>query len=173
MPAELTLIEGPAAEAIALTEAKNYCGIWQDVDDHDAYVETLISAAREFLEKRTGRAVGVQTWREWRTVPASGVVRLMKAPIVEVTTVEVDGLERTYLLKPGNRLEVGTGSEVVVTYRAGWETIPRTARLAMLALIIHWFDNRVAVSEKAMLPTPLHYEALEAALSWGAEMPSR
>lgn len=176
MASDLEHVEGPDVEPVTLAEAKAYCRVYGDATDEDAFISTLIVAARDFLERRNGRSFGVQTWRERRAVPATGEVRLYKAPVVEVLSVEVDGEAKAGEVRPGNRLrlEGSAGGEAVVEYRAGWDTIPETARLALLALVVHWFDRREPVITGTIVATvPMHVEALEAALSWGAEVPLR
>lgn len=176
MASDLEHVSGPDAEPVTLAEAKAFCRVYGDVTDDDAFITTLIVAARDFIERRNGRAFGVQTWRERRAIPATGVVRLYKAPVVEVLSVEVDGESKAGEVRPGNRLRLdgSAGGEVVVEYRAGWETIPATARLALLALVVHWYDRREPVITGTIVATvPMHFEALEASLSWGAEVPRR
>lgn len=175
MASDLERVDGPEAEPVTLAEARSYCRIHADDGDDDAHVSGLIATARDFIERRTGRALGVQAWRERRTVPPDGVVRLFKAPIVEVLSADVGGEPASFSLAPGNRLrlEGAAGEVVVVEYRAGWATIPPAARLALLALVAHWYDRREPVDAPGAAPTPLHYEALESALSWGSEIPRR
>jgi len=176
----LDLIEGPAAEPITLAEAKRFCRIDADLTEDDPYLEALITATREFVERRTGRAFGIQTFREWRTIPRSGVIRLCRAPLAEVLSVEVDGesLDQSpSLLLPGNRIRLEgswVGRDVLIEYRAGWETPPKIALQALQILIAHWYEQREPVVLGTIIAeVPNHYNAIESALSWGSEMPSR
>jgi hypothetical protein len=172
MPTDLTLLEGPAAEPISLAVAKRFLRVDADLTEDDDYITSLLTATRLFIEKRTGRSIGVQTWREHRTVPASGVVRLHKAPVVEVLSVEVDGEETTCTPRPGNRLEVGSGREVVVEYRAGSEPDTLTKQ-AMQILIAHWFEQREPIITGTILAeVPNHYNAIESLMTWHGGMPS-
>lgn len=52
----LRVITPPADEPVSLAEAKLHCKIEPDVEDDDALVSGLITAAREFVENQTHRA---------------------------------------------------------------------------------------------------------------------
>lgn len=56
-----TLITPPTVEPVSLTLAKQHLRV--DFSDDDAYITALITAAREFAEKRTNRAFFNQTWK--------------------------------------------------------------------------------------------------------------
>jgi Phage gp6-like head-tail connector protein len=47
----------PQTEPVSLTEAKNFCKVPASVTDDDLLIGGLIQAAREYAEKRTGRAI--------------------------------------------------------------------------------------------------------------------
>jgi uncharacterized phiE125 gp8 family phage protein len=51
----------PTVEPVTLDEAKDQCRV--DNDNDNAYIETLITAARIHVEKQTNRALLLQTWR--------------------------------------------------------------------------------------------------------------
>ncbi len=59
MPAKL--LTPPAAEPIDLASAKAHLRVY--TDDDDAYISTLIPAAREYCETVMGRSVMTQTWQ--------------------------------------------------------------------------------------------------------------
>lgn len=50
----------PAEEPISLSEAKLHCHI--DHTEEDALITSLVTAAREYVEQVTGRALITQTW---------------------------------------------------------------------------------------------------------------
>jgi hypothetical protein len=56
----INLVSGPATEPITLDEAKLHCQI--TISDTDAYVSSLISASREYVEAITGIIMVSQTW---------------------------------------------------------------------------------------------------------------
>lgn len=112
-----TLVTAPAIEPVTLAEAKAHARI--DIDDDDAYVTTLIQAARQWIEEATGRCLITQTWRldldqwpigsiedDWSGV-REGPITLLDAPfvtlkkspcasIVSVATLDEDDASTTW-----------------------------------------------------------------------------
>lgn len=80
------LLAGPASEPVSLAEAKGFLRV--DSNDEDAFVGTLIAAARVHLESVTGRAMLAQSWRvihdDW---PQSRTVTLPVAPLISLTSI--------------------------------------------------------------------------------------
>jgi uncharacterized phiE125 gp8 family phage protein len=54
----VTVIEQPTAEPVSLAEAKAHMRV--DLSDDDALIEALITAARQWVESVTNRAIGLQ-----------------------------------------------------------------------------------------------------------------
>ena len=99
------LVTAPAAEPVTLAELKEQAHI--DGSAEDAYLSALITAARELVERVTGRLIITQTWRltldnwpgadheEWWdgvregpiTLLDGGWVELRKSPIAAITSV--------------------------------------------------------------------------------------
>src|SRR5688500_5745800 len=59
----LTQVTPPAIEPMALDDAKKYLRV--DTADDDVLIKTLITAAREWVERYTGQALITQTWDYW------------------------------------------------------------------------------------------------------------
>ena len=82
------LLAGPAAEPVTLAEAKAFLRV--DVTAEDAFITTLITAARLHVEGTTGRALISQTWRVgldcW---PESREVVLPIAPLISISAITV------------------------------------------------------------------------------------
>ena len=55
------LIDPPATEPVTVAEAKAHARI--DIDDDDAMVAALITAARQWVEDTTGRCLITQQWK--------------------------------------------------------------------------------------------------------------
>jgi uncharacterized phiE125 gp8 family phage protein len=96
----LTLLTPPAAEPVSLAEAKLRLRISDDA--HDAAVSLWTRAARERVERETGRALLSQTWLERRDgwtgdgrMTAFGTrFRLLRPPLIAleaVTTYDAHG----------------------------------------------------------------------------------
>jgi len=57
----LELVTGPSVEPVTRDETKQHCRI--DTTADDAYIDGLITGARDFVERLTRRAIITQTWR--------------------------------------------------------------------------------------------------------------
>ncbi|WP_143159015.1 head-tail connector protein [Desulfosporosinus lacus] len=162
----------PAAEPVSLPVARAHLRL--DTNDDDAYVNSLIIAAREYCETYQNRAYITQTWEmalpsfplRTITIPKGRLQTIEQifyknaAGIVTTLIPEIDYVvshrgilgrvcppfgkafpyEHLYPLDP-----------VVVRFMCGYgdtsETVPARVKQAMLLLIGHWYENRMAVSE--------------------------
>lgn len=59
----LERVSNPEIEPVTLAEMKTHLGEFDSVTDRDDDLESLITAAREWAEEYTGRALVDQTWR--------------------------------------------------------------------------------------------------------------
>lgn len=59
----LERVSGPEIEPVTLDEMKRHLRAYDSVSEEDADIEALITAAREWVEDYTGRALVDQTWR--------------------------------------------------------------------------------------------------------------
>ncbi|SIO60154.1 phage conserved hypothetical protein, phiE125 gp8 family [Singulisphaera sp. GP187] len=67
----LTLVTPPAEEPVSLVEAKLYLRI--DIDEEDALVSSLVTAARVYCENYLRQALVTQTWRlDLDSFPSAG-----------------------------------------------------------------------------------------------------
>jgi len=160
----LSEITPPAGEPLTLTEAKDHLRI--DHDDDDIYIDGLIKAARQFVEKRTGIVCLTSTWAlyldKW---PASGLIYLKKKPVTEISSVEYYATDEAseYSALAGTDYETDVISEparvrisdapslgdllnaVKVTFDVGYAdtgSIPENIKQAILILIGHMYENR-------------------------------
>ncbi len=161
----LILTSPPATEPISLAEAKAHLRV-PHADD-DAYISTLIIAARRAAEARTGLALINQGWSLWLDRwPNSAVVSLGLAPVSTIADIIVYGEDGTpaiydpahYYLdgvsKPGrailrpDRLPPIAGRKVngiEVRFTAGFaaaSAVPQDLKQALLLTIAHWFEHR-------------------------------
>lgn len=163
------LLAGPAAEPVTLAEAKAFLRV--DDSAEDAFITTLITAARLHVEGTTGRALIAQTWRvsldDW---PANREVQLPIGPMVSLTSVTVfdaDGVgtdlslvqfqpetnavpARVFLPstidgQPVMRDRAAIQIDYVAGYGTDPEDVPMDIRQAVLSLIGYWFEHRDAV----------------------------
>ena len=158
----------PASEPVTLAEAKAHLRV--DYATEDAYISSLIVAAREYCEQITGRAFAqrnfIATLDEF---PARGAdIVLPRAPLVGIQnfvyrdgngtaitmTVNTDYRLSTNIVparirRPFTSTSWPTAARVddalQITFTAGAASAPATAKQAMLLLIGHWFENRESV----------------------------
>lgn len=111
----VAVLEPPAAEPLTLAEVKLHCAV--DGNEFDTLLTSLITAARQYVEKIGGRALITQTWQlQLDCFPCNlcGRIELPGGPaqsIESVKYIDTDGDEQTmaeadYVLRPtgGNSL---------------------------------------------------------------------
>jgi uncharacterized phiE125 gp8 family phage protein len=77
------LLTGPAAEPISLARAKEFLRVEHDADDD--LIQSLIGAARGFIEADTRRALITQTWRlTFDCWPGIGRIEVRPAPLQSI-----------------------------------------------------------------------------------------
>ncbi len=155
MPA--TLLTAPAAEPIALAEAKAFLRLEHDAED-DLVAALIASAARQ-VEALTRRALVAQRWRLAVGAPCDGAaIALRPRPVREVEAVRVrlpDGTldaldeadwrfdwagERLTLIRP-----TPAGRMVEIDLAVGFgdpEDVPESLRLAVRRLVADAFERR-------------------------------
>ena len=169
MPVTTTIVTPSSAEPVTLTEAKLH--LREDGTEQDTRIESLISAAREYIEGQTGRYLMSQTIRQYfDDFPEIGCpIRLDVAPVQSVSSVnylDEDGTSmvlatsdyRSDVTSDTTRIEEGYDStwpvtrgvvncvwvDVVAGY-ASASAVPRGLRQAILLLVGHWYENIEAV----------------------------
>jgi len=155
-----------AAEVLSLAEAKAHLRITDS--DNDTYIASLITAARQYAEGYTKRAIGTQTCAlTLDSFPAE--IDLPRCPVQSITSIyyinsDGDSTEFTSFqsdlsgtasakIKPSYDnswpdTRAGYGA-VTVTYQAGYgatgdspDTVPAQLKQAMLLLIGSLYENR-------------------------------
>lgn len=121
----LSLITAPVSEPVTASEIQDHVRI-EATDDDAAYLTTLITAARQSVENRLGRALMQQTWEvTFDRFPESRLIHLPNPPLQSVTSVKYvdsNGTEQT--LSSGN-YTVRTADEpgtVQLDYDQTWPT---------------------------------------------------
>lgn len=178
------LIIPPASEPVSLDEAKIQCRV--DGTEQDDYFTARIKAAREKVESLSGRSLITQTWRaDFGCFPCRGQpLRLAHSPVQSVVSVYYyDDQGVNTLLDPSIYKLEKTGQQgrlwlapdqdwpsiqpqfdaVRITYLAGYgdeAAVPEVARLAMLQMIEHWYDNRGVMAGGPISEIPLAATAL-------------
>ena len=155
----------PTVEPVTLADVKVHLRtVTGDTSEDAAILTPLITAAREYCENVTGRALAAQTVKAYPD--AWGILRLPRPPITTVASIKyydeddavytlaateyavdaIDGVV-TILEYPSEALR--KVNPIVIEYTTGYTTgnaCPMAIRQAMLLLIGHWYTNREAVA---------------------------
>lgn len=170
MNTRFDLVAGPASEPITVAEAKAHAKIEHSAED--ALITRLITAARQRVEKATGRALITQEWSatlpRWPAVldgERHRRIRLANFPIDSVDAVIVDdvAIAASFYRLDGRDLLVSidvTDSEgeiddtgVVIEFTAGYGAaadVPEDLRLAVKMLAAHLYEARGATSPQGI-----------------------
>ncbi len=166
-------------EPVSLAEAKSQCRVLDDSED--AYIASLIPAARRFVENRSGVILKRREFTE-RHLPTYGAISLYNGPIASIGSVaylDSAGAAATYT---GARFFVGSsmvfpaadeswpslsaGESFTITYTAG--LTPEQLATDEHASLVHavklligtWFNSREGVSRDATNEVPFAIAAL-------------
>src|SRR6056297_1708873 len=182
-----TLVSGPAVPLLSLAEAKAHCRV--DFADDDDLLTAYVQAATDMVDAEWGELGRALVTQRWRTVmpafPASGHFDLTPPPVKQITSItyyDADNAEQTldsnvYRLTvngefAGVDLVAGEtwpatyarDDAVSVEFDAGYgdaaSDVPEGIRLAARLMVGHWYENRMAVTEKSMATLPMGVRAL-------------
>ena len=140
------------AEPVSRTDAKNWMRI--DYTTDDTLIDNLISAARQHLEKLTGRSFAnklIQANVECTGQnPKVWIIDLPYSPLVCVNSVTMkEGINDNETLTANDDYEVIGGKlwfyipgTYTVTYQAGYGTLPNDLRNDILTLVSWMYENR-------------------------------
>lgn len=170
----LECIVPPKQEIVSLDEIKEYLRI--DVDAEDALLESLITAARLYCENYQRQAYGTQTLRLSLSGGEYGnVVELPRSKYLQsvekLVAVLPDGSEKdltnAYYQQPGNIYtsltfveSVPANATLVIEYVVSSDLQLDDVKTAVKLLVANWYENRLAVSDKALTEVPLCVKSL-------------
>jgi len=188
------IVTPPSVEPITLDEAKHHLNVTHDEDD--AFIASIIAAARSTVETGTHRALLTQVWDitlpAW---PADGAIRLPGGQcqsVDSVTYIDAEGVEQTLaseeyqadvasdqggiLLPPLDgawpALQSNRISPVTIRATLGWATpgdIPEMLVHGVRFVLGHYYENREAVvTGTTSTALPLGAESIMRTFSvWG------
>ena len=149
----------PSAEPVSLADAKVHLRtVTGDTSEDSAVISPLLSAAREYCENITGRALAAQTVKAYPQGWEDNL-RLPRPPVTTVTSIkyydeddteytlstddyQVDTIDGTIqiLEEPDETLRLL--NPIVIEYTCGYTSLPKTIRQAMLLFIADKYQNR-------------------------------
>lgn len=165
----LAIVTAPTGEPLSLLEAKAHLRI--DHADEDAWLTGRITAAREYVERGSGRQLLSATWDvTFDAFPyrSRDELRLPLWPVQSITSIkyiDTGGVEQTWSAAsykvdvtrepaivrpayggywPSTRDEPRAVTVRQVSGYANAAAVPDTAKQLMLLLIAHWHVNREA-----------------------------
>lgn len=163
----MVLIElsSPSAEPVSLAQAKAFARI--ERSDEDALLASLISAARETVERETGLVLAPRSFRLVADiVPTSGRLASSVSPLLRVTGVrsyDEAGTE-TVLAQSAVTIEGGnfvlspplrTSASVEIEFEAGDDRVPEALLQAILRIVAASYETRGLVGadlQPALVP---------------------
>lgn len=149
----------PTAEPVTLPEAKKHVRSEHHTDD-DAYLTSLIAAARDHVERYTGTNVArrevvtkCDCFADFAHVPVSPVngvaVTYLDTAGAEQTLADTvyqlrnDDLRTAIVLKYGQAWPaIQTGSRITVTFDAGYASVPPALKHAVLLWVASAYETR-------------------------------
>lgn len=186
----------PVVEPVTLAEAKSHCRVDGEADD--AYLATLIAAAREWVEDYIDRSLVKTQWqmrldqfpveielpRPPMIAPAAGtpvsliytVNQTGQTATLSTASYRVDSDSTPGVLRnlyggtwPSNLDDPGS---ITVTWWAGYgesgTAVPTRAKHAMLMLIGTWYERRAAADSVSAVEVPFGVKSLLDSVSWGS-----
>lgn len=158
------VITAAATEPVSLADAKLHLRV--DHADEDVMIESLITAAREFAEHYTGRALATQTLEmALDSFPgSSGEIELEMPPVATVSSVkytDTAGVEQTlesskYALKARSQ----TPREVALTYGNTWPSTQEVPEAVRIQYVTGYTACPAAVKSAILIHVQLSYDAL-------------
>ncbi|MGF9562575.1 head-tail connector protein [Neorhizobium sp. JUb45] len=172
----------PTAEPITLADVKAHLRL--DDGNEDTLISSLITTAREHLERETGLCLITQTWRLCLDLwPRDGILKIVRFPVQAIENVTVydaagapvdvsledhllDGQSRPvrlWLRDPPAPGQVMNGIEItfVAGFGEGGADVPDGLKRAMLLHVAHMFAFRGVVAlESQPAGIPDGYERL-------------
>jgi len=160
----LTLLTAPTEEPVSLAEAKAHLRV--DFHDEDVLIASLIVAARQAVEERTGRALVTQKWRQTLDAwPLDGVIELDKPRLISIEAV-------SYLDSDGNRQTMDAAAYQTVTdtligtVQAAYDTTLPSCRETPGSIRV---DFTAGYGNAAAVPQPIKAWMLLALATWYAQ----
>lgn len=169
-----TRVTAPQVEPIDLPTAKAQSGI--TLDANDALTEFRLRAAREWVERYTGRGCMRQTW-DWTLIdsdiPHGGPILLPVAPVLSIVSVTSYNAAGTGTVMSNTLYfldEVSSPARLLLTEGAAWPSGLRTHNALVVRYLAgygrHATDPLLDGTDPEQVPAPLRQAILLLAAEW-------
>ena len=165
-------VGNPTTEPVTTSEAKTHLRI--DSSDEDTLIDTYITTARQLIERELGQTLATATHILYLDeFPSSNKeIILPRPPLQSITSIQYydsDDVLQTwssaeYQLSVSypSRIKPEYGyyypatrsdkmDSVIITYVAGYMTVPEWAKLLIKAFVGYWYENREAFQPNVKL----------------------
>lgn len=172
----IKIITPVATEPVTLAELQAHLRLYvvAGVSTDDAMIQAQLSAAREYAEHYTGRALAPQTLELALDAFPAGAIDLPGVPVTSITSIkyiDVAGAEQTLAVGTYSLNDYGitakaerafgtvwpgtqaSANAVKVRYVAGYAVAPKAVKAALLLFVGHLFENRQEVNVNAAIKT--------------------
>jgi uncharacterized phiE125 gp8 family phage protein len=151
---------GVITEPVTLQEMKDYMrtGGFVDVDEStsdnisggtfdDDLITEMITACRQLMEEKAGISIVSHTWEAVIT-NLCGMQEIPYGPVISITSLFDD--EETEITSDnykivGNKwkyIKSPCYKNMVLTYTAGWDVLPKSIKLDLMRLVAYMYENR-------------------------------
>lgn len=179
-----TIAPSAADPLVPTGDAVRHCRVDPTDGDTATTIASLVQAATSYIENKLEYALVSQTWRQDFCSFDDDTLRLMRVPVVSITsvtyydannasqtlassvyTVLTDSLGPYLALKADQEWPTiyDRSDALSITYVAGFGTasqVPDDIKHAAKMLVSHWNENREAAGPKEMAAVPLAVDAL-------------
>lgn len=144
---------GTSTEPVTLAEFKTHARI--TFNDDDSYISTLIPLARATLEQMTGQALIAGDY----IAHYSGLGCFCRLPYMAQSEVKINGVLIHPIFRGDCSVFPHPGiQDFSVTYKAG--KCSPVAKMALLLLITHLYENRSATANVKVEEMPLSFKCI-------------
>jgi uncharacterized phiE125 gp8 family phage protein len=143
------LVTGPAVEPMTTAEAKTHLRV--DFSDDDAYIDTLIVAARVALENETNRKLITQTWDLYMDRVPSSLFAIPFGSLQSVSSIKYVDSDAAETVVSSSVYDVVTWEDpgrVVLAYSQTWPAVTlRTAGGFIVRFVCGYGDASTDIPE--------------------------
>ena len=168
----LSLVTGPTEEPVTLDDQKVHMRL--DTDDDDAYVQSCITAARQWVEGQTHRAIMAQTWDYnidygWphrvglhRIDYPINPVKAQASPTVDsITYVDSDGASQTLAADQYTIVARTNGSYIVPAYNVSWPEVRSVPNAITVRFVAGYVTTPDEFKRAILILSSIYYEKRE------------